>query len=446
MTLTKFGLKFGLKLSTSSAIILSLFMLNAAQAKRTNPLPPSAPNPASRLILRDAETNLPLPNTPYFYADKVSAPQNAPLMTNATGATHVRVPTKTKEDYVLVPADGQGAQVFLVQIQATIATPQGTPYVIFNPQNNQALCGKINRAGWSNAYFMNNTQSWYDDGILIPTQTGLSCSQARSQLIALLGHDSEAFAKAHQTIAQSFVMTPEQADSFAYQHATAIIEDKSVNIEQSAAQQIIEAEIDKARAQKNASHLNSLGYALGFERQQYKRGLGLLTESLAIKPNDCYATNSKGYLLMKSGKPKEALTYFYQSDAACKAAFNQATSPAEQTAAVYPIAANFAHMALNYDLLGDAYLANEFFGRALRLGVTKPIAEFTEVAQSLIKSKTLSPENQTLYADYLAILEREKAKETKDSNGDQTQESITAAQATKAAASKPPKKMRSPKP
>ena len=118
-------------------------MLNAAQAKRTNPLPPSAPNPASRLILRDAETNLPLPNTPYFYADKVSAPQNAPLMTNATGATHVRVPTKTKEDYVLVPADGQGAQVFLIQTQPTIATPQGTPYVIFNPQNNLMIesCG-----------------------------------------------------------------------------------------------------------------------------------------------------------------------------------------------------------------------------------------------------------------------------------------------------------------
>lgn len=357
-------------------------------------------------VLTAPENGNPLPNTPYFMSSAGEKPQTQPLLTNAKGQTR---PVKTEPD-VLVEAEGFGKTIFISNLTKTqyedIKVDRGAPYMVFNPINNQALCARVNEKGFTRAYYMDNADLWYDNAIVLQLQKQQKCSDARSTVSQLVSNNSEKFAAAYDIAPQKFVLTDTQHKAFLYEHINSIIQDKSIDLSTKASSKIIDKGTQVALQDSNSERLNGIGYSLGFERQDYKRGLKLLDESLRINPKDCYATNSKGYLLMRQGDLTAARPYFYASDESCRAEAVANKDNPESKDYNYPIAVNYAHLAENYGLSGDTFLANDFFNRAIRVGSKTAKDEIAEVAKRLREQKILSQDNIDIYTLYMQYVER----------------------------------------
>jgi tetratricopeptide (TPR) repeat protein len=358
------------------AVTLWAAIFNHAQAKEAT------------FTLTDPVTDAPLANTPYLMGSQGEPAQKAPLLTDAQGKTR----PSAKEPQILVQAVEKGA-----------------PYLIFNRANNQGLCGNVNAQGYTHAYFMDHAQSWYDNGYLLQRQPNQSCTTARNVAAQLLSNDSQAFIDAYDSIPQTFVMNKAQQKSLLYSQIDETIKNKSININQGAAATLIERGVKTARSDKDDKRLNGIGYNLGFERKEYKRGLELLDEALRITPKDCYISNSKGYLLMRTGDTQNALRYFNDSDESCQSALQaNKNDPAAQDY-YYPITVNYLHLAENYALMGDEVKANDFFNRSLKIGSIYAKDEIVEVATHLVEQKILNPENISLLALYLQFVQSQEA-------------------------------------
>ena len=353
--------------------------------------------------LTDPLTDAPLANTPYFMAS-TGEKLSGLMYTDAAGKTR----PSAQKPLILVQAEGNGKQLFIANLHDTLpatSTAKSTPYLIFNPVNNQALCGNSNSAGFSHAYFMDDAQLWYDNSVAFERQPAQNCASARGNASQLLGNDSAQFMSGYDASTQSFVLTDEHKKQFLYAHIDKIIKDKSVDLNASPVKSVMKQAVKTALNDNNDGRLNSMGYSLGFERQEYKKGLALLDDSLRIKPDDCYATNSKGYLLMRTGDLKQSREYFEASDKACLEAAK--ANPDEDYA--YPLAVNYAHLAENYGLSGDNNQANSYFNHALRIGSAKARDEITEVATHLQEKQILSKANLELFISYIRWIEQPAA-------------------------------------
>lgn len=380
------------------AVTLCVTIFNHAQAKEAT------------FTLTDPVTDAPLANTPYLMGSQGEPAQKAPLLTDAQGKTR----PSAKEPQILVQAEGSGKEIFItnlnrIQTEKTPKVEKGAPYLIFNRANNQGLCGNVNAQGYTHAYFMDHAQSWYDNGYLLQRQPNQSCTTARNVAAQLLSNDSQAFIDAYDSIPQTFVMNKAQQKSLLYSQIDETIKNKSININQGAAATLIERGVKTARSDKDDKRLNGIGYNLGFERKEYKRGLELLDEALRITPKDCDISNSKGYLLMRTGDTQNALRYFNDSDESCQSALQaNKNDPAAQDY-YYPITVNYIHLAENYALMGDEVKANDFFNRSLKIGSIYAKDEIVEVATHLVEQKILNPENITLLALYLQFVQSQEA-------------------------------------
>ncbi|MGL4767234.1 MAG: tetratricopeptide repeat protein [Formosimonas sp.] len=376
---------------SSFFILATLFAATTALAK------PSAH------ILLDPATQKPLPHTPYFMVLKGEKVKGI-AYTDANGKTQAT----SRQPDILVQAEGTGKELLLVNLkeaQIEQAGKASVPYIIYNPVSHQALCAHANAKGDSHAYFMDDAQLWYKNALMFERQTNASCAQARTDISPLLNSDSEKFLAAYESGSSSVLMSKKQKKQLLYAHVSNLIDDKKSDFNSKAAQKTLDLAANTASDEQNSMQLNSIGYSLGIERQNYKQGLRLLDEALLISPNDCYATNSKGYLLMRSGKIEQSREYFEASDKSCK----EAAKTGSTNTYDYPITVNTVHLAENYALLGDVDKANAYFLSALKIGSAKAEREISEVARNLIKSKVLSASNQRLYAAYLQWIERKNA-------------------------------------
>lgn len=404
--------------------------IGVAQAKRVNPN--TLPNQSVSYVLTDPVSDLPLTNTPYVlmvpHGQKEA--KIKPMMTDDKGRTQVLKDAQAYDltdpaaPVVLVPAEGNGSQLLLLNLNDASRDPAETgsevsvtrdvlkaaPYMIWNKDSNQALCGHANTQGFTNAYFVEANSAWDDGNYILRLKDGASCADARTAMAELNnGMDSEAFEQGHAYARKHFVLTDKQADGFVYEHASDLIRNQSVDIDRGANRRALERAIDLAKNKRDAAQLNMLGYGLGFERKAYKRSLPLLTEALTIEPNDCYYLNSKGYVLMRQGDLKASRELLQASDVSCQAAKNRGGTDVRDQDPVYPIAVNYAHLAENYGLSGDAYMANEFLNRALKEGAVRAKDEIFEVVKNLGEKKIVSDANLKLFALYLNYVEKTEA-------------------------------------
>lgn len=315
---------------------------------------------------------------------------------------------------VLVRAEGNGTAVTLRNLNdASFAAidpskkhvPEGAPYVFFNAYNNQALCGFANKQGFTQAYFVNPNNAWNDKAgvFLLKDHAGQTpCASTRKALVQVFdGTDSDAFFQGLAYVKKHLVMEESTPKTLLNLHVNRLIESKNVQLN-SANQNAISQAIALALSEKDDVKLNTIGYSLGFYRQNYKQALPLLDEALTIKPSDCYYLNSKGYLLMRMGDLVTSREYLQQADSACKAAAASGSSLRDTDP--YALAANDAHLAENYGLSGESEKANQYFKLALSRKSVRAYAEITEVGVHLTKTKMLDDSNQSMFRAYLNYL------------------------------------------
>ncbi|AXF85289.1 hypothetical protein DTO96_101019 [Ephemeroptericola cinctiostellae] len=403
----------------------------AAQAKRVNPN--ALPNQQVQYVLTDPVSDLPLANTPYVLMTPHGNKEVPikPMLTDDKGRTR-EVKEAQKYDLtdpaapvVLVQAEGNGSQLLLLNLNdanrdpteadagevVPSHVPKAAPYMIWNKDSNQALCGRANAQGFTQAYFVPANGVWNEGNYILHLKNGASCADARVAMAELNDDmDSDAFERGHAYAREHFVLTNKQADGFVYEHASDLIRNPSADIEHGANKRALERAIDLAKGKRDAAQLNMLGYGLGFERHAYKRSLPLLTEALNIEPNDCYYLNSKGYVLMRQGDLKASRELLQASDVACQAARIHGGTEVRDQDPAYPIAVNYAHLAENYGLSGDVYMANEFLNRALKEGAVRAKDEIFEVLKNLGEKKMVSDANLQLFALYLSYVEKTEAK------------------------------------
>lgn len=401
-----------------------------AHAKRVAPIesPIKQIKQAVQFELKDPVTGDVLRNTPYVLITPETARNAAirPAVTDAQGKTKAIKSLKTDlsdptAPVILVQAEGTAGEVLLYNLNDVIEKPEpaldetgaavvgeavkpianATPYVIWNKINNIALCGYGNAQGYTRAYFVENKKIWDGNTWVVPLKQNPVCSDARSALSELVNKDdSQGFENGFAYAKANFAVSEHQLNDYAYQHAISIIANKQADIQNSANKKAIQMAVDLAKANKDSSTLNSIGYDLSFSRGAYKQALPLLSEALNIKPNDCYYLNSKGYVLMRLGKLKESRDLLQASDVACNAV-NDNGGAREGEDMDYPIAVNLAHLAENYALSGDAYIANQMLSRALALSPKAAIEEITEVVKSLTEKQIISKENLQAFIEYL---------------------------------------------
>lgn len=424
---------FSCRWSGLALLVVAFGCTGVAQAKRVNPN--AVPNQLVQYVLTDPVSDLPLANTPYVLMTphgKKGVPIK-PLLTDDKGRTGVVKETQTYDladpaaPVVLVQAEGNGSQLLLLNLNdsnhdnrdsveagagdATSRVPKAAPYMIWNKDSNQALCGRANAQGFTQAYFVQANGVWDDGNYILRLKNGASCADARTAMAELSDDmDSDAFERGHAYAREHFVLTGKQTDGFVYEHANDLIRNPSADIEHGANKRALERAIDLAKDKRDAAQLNMLGYGLGFERHAYKRSLPLLTEALKIEPNDCYYLNSKGYVLMRQGDLKASRELLQASDVACQAARTHGEINVRDQDPAYPIAVNYAHLAENYGLSGDAYMANEFLNRALKEGAVRAKDEIFEVIKNLGEKKMVSDTNLQLFALYLSYVEKTEAK------------------------------------
>lgn len=401
-----------------------------AHAKRIAPIeaPAKTNKQAVQFELKDPATGELLRNTPYVLITPDTA-RNAtimPAVTDAQGKTKAVKSAKTdlsdpSTPVILVQAEGTKGDVLFYNLNDVVEKPEpatdetgaamvdesvkpianATPYVIWNKINNIALCGEANAQGYTHAYFVDHKSLWDGNTWVVPLKRKPVCSEARTALSELMNKDdSQGFENSFAYAKDNFAVSAHQLNDYAYQHAIAIIANKQVDIQNSANKNAINMAVDLAKASKNSNTLNSIGYDLGFNRGAYKQALPLLSEALTIKPNDCYYLNSKGYVLMRLGKLKESRDSLQASDMACKAV-QESGSAREGEDMDYPIAVNLAHLAENYALSGDAYMANQVLERALSMSSKAAGDEIVEVVKNLTESHIISKENLQLFLNYI---------------------------------------------
>ncbi|TDR32307.1 tetratricopeptide repeat protein [Hydromonas duriensis] len=415
---------------------------------------------ATQYVLTDPVTGAVLPYTPYvLFTRHVSlADAGKVWYTDAQGRTRA-IQGETPEDLnnpaapvVLVQAEGKEGHMLLVNLhdvagageqqtgQPTAAVDfKGAPYVLWNKVNHQALCGHSNAQGFTQAYFVPRNSGWDKEMYVLRLKGDQPCREVRASLINLFNTaDSSAFEQGYDYAREHFVLNEKQESSFIYHHVGELIENKTASIDQGANKRMITRAIDLAKSTQDAGQLNMLGYSLGFERKDYKRGLPLIDQALSIKPNDCYFLNSKGYLLMRQGDLKQSRSFLEASDAACQA--NRAQLGGQEALDMaYPIAVNYAHLAENYGLSGDESMANDYFNRALKEGSARAKNELVEVARHLSEKNILNSANLQLFALYLAYAEKVDA-ENSDGQAEPAASAARVPEAEKKAKKQPKKK------
>ena len=403
-----------------------------AQAKRVNPN--AVPNQLMRYVLTDPVSDLPLARTPYVLMTphQKKGALIKPVLTDDEGRTQlVKEPqtydlTDPAAPVVLVQAEGNGSQLLLLNLndanrdpaEAEVMgalpsrVPKAAPYMIWNKDSNQALCGHVNAQGFTHAYFVKANSAWDEGNYILRLKNGTACADARTAMAELNDDmDSNAFEQGHAYAREHFVLTDKQIDGFVYEHANGLIRNLSVDIERGANKRALQRALDLAKDRRDAAHRTMLGYGLGFERHAYKRSLPLLSEALKIKPNDCYYLNSKGYVLMRQGDLNASRELLQASDVACQADRNHVGMGVRDQDPAYPIAVNYAHLAENYGLSGDAYMANEFLNRALKEGAVRAKDEIFEVVKNLGEKKIVSDANLQLFALYVKYVEKTETKD-----------------------------------
>lgn len=170
---------------------------------------------AKTYVLKDPVTQKPLANTPYFLFFNGDSTQPKPLMTDAKGRTKANqkrikdaeggsLPLKVSRahqmysgdakdfnnplnDNILVRAQGDGAQVFVTSLNNLASdayqntnqqlVSSGTPYVIWNRESHQAVCGDANTQGYSNAYFVDDSAQWYTNSMAFTLKNRQPCAE-----------------------------------------------------------------------------------------------------------------------------------------------------------------------------------------------------------------------------------------------------------------------------
>ena len=419
--------------SACALLVMGVMYGATAQAKATRS--GLLPSQVVQYVLTDPVLNLPLVNTPYVLMTPHGANNGGmqPMLTDDKGHTRVLKETQRYDlndpaaPVILVQAEGRGSQMLLLNLNDAVGEPvaaetavaaestpvasKGTAYLIWNKDSNQALCGHANVQGFTQAYFMKAGTAWDEGNYLVRLKDGAVCADARTAMAQLNDEmDSEAFEQGLNYARGHFSLTGKQMDGFVYEHVSNMIHNQAVDIDRGANKRVLNQAIDMARGTGDAAQLNMLGYSLGFERQAYKRSLPLLTEALKIKPNDCYYSNSKGYVLMRQGDLNASRELLQASDVACQADRARGGSALRDQDPIYPIAVNLAHLAENYGLSGDAYMANDFLNRALKEGSVRAKDEISEVVKHLGDKKIISDDNLRIFALYLNYVEKSNDK------------------------------------
>ena len=203
---------------------------------------------SSRYTLLDSTTAQAQPNTPYFLFFRGDGIQTTPLMTDAQGRTQ---PINAKDqstsgahlskilnmtyqtgalnrDFndpnnqnILVKAEGQGSQIFMMSLNGLVDgnsmngiptnVMNGTPYVIWNKATSQAVCGQTNKQGYSHAYFVDDSKSWYDNSHAFLLRSNQPCDTVAQSITQWLS-SSEPTLQMHgeQFVKTNFNLTPAQ--------------------------------------------------------------------------------------------------------------------------------------------------------------------------------------------------------------------------------------------
>ena len=199
---------------------------------------------AAQYVLLDPVTDKALPRTPYFLFFNGDSPQAKPLMTDAKGRTSAAKRVIGKDngttplplelsrahpmgsgtnfkdplnDSILVRAVGDGAQVFVKNLNNVASSgyanpadgilPEGSPYAIWQAATGEVLSGTTNMQGYSNAYFVNDSASWYTSAYAFILRTPDDCTQVRQGTINRLSSDPTTNAQGEVYVQQHFMLT-----------------------------------------------------------------------------------------------------------------------------------------------------------------------------------------------------------------------------------------------
>ena len=228
-----------------AAFVAILFMSNTIQASAKANLGSN-----TRYQLLDPATGRIQPRTPYFLFFTGGAMQAKPLITDEKGRTQPfnsknktisgeELPLimnltyqagKVNRDFndpnnnnILVQAEGQGSQVFIMTLNglaggnntkvSTANVLGGTPYAIWNKATSQAVCGKANKQGYSHAYYVDDSKSWYDNHYAFILKSNQPCAAISLSLNQwLFSKDPVEQSRGEQFVKDNFALTTEQYD------------------------------------------------------------------------------------------------------------------------------------------------------------------------------------------------------------------------------------------
>ena len=147
-----------------------------------------------------------------------------PLILNMTYETGVlnRDFNDASNKNILVQAQGQGREIFIMNLNGLVDGQHtdvvanvvgGTPYVIWNKATSQTVCGQTNKQGYSNAYFVDDSPSWYDNRYAFLLNSNQPCAHiAQSMMQWLHSKNPDEQILAAQFVKSNFVLSPAQYD------------------------------------------------------------------------------------------------------------------------------------------------------------------------------------------------------------------------------------------